>query len=572
MATHRVESGGAYAGVSANTYILSSTNRSSSVTTRRTAGTTAERPLNPRQVRAAWETARHPFVRMCMNEKTKRLFTGRGVIVHRGDEPQVPTPLFETFLRRDMVPLAREAFVAIEVLGVAAIAFRRPKTAGLGPDELVPYVPPPLSYTITTWADAGVQRFGFYWHNHTESIVPSASFGEPDTNVIIAHDFGFEPRIDGTLTSNMHVIATELATAHELRTLMLVGERIASNPPLISTYNHAAEASERAASSGARSSYFASGDADSCANREQYMYDLTSSEQTARARQIRGWSAMTGMDPHAEFGDAAGALNDFRERYTTAPPPVDGTDFSGAEMPWARRYRLSPTDLHVSHPMPSTRSDYTAIMHQTMEIVCGVLNVPQGVLASSTTVKAGVEAVAEAMHRTVNQHADQLSALMTGIYNHIFGAADLRDELRSRADRRRRSKYDLAPQLLTDADLFEARERTRVRLSFDLSPPTTVETLDFFRNRGLISWRTYGEAALRLNGFSGRHLDSATDPFTPEERKAMVLGKANPALTETAGEKVSASTKRAHKQASSGSSEKEKTAKPAKKRARTETK
>lgn len=570
MSTHQIERGGAHDGGSANSYILSDTPRSAPIASRRAASTTPERALNALQVLAAWDTMRHQYVRMCMNEKTKRIFTGRGIVVHRGDEPQTPSPLFETFLRRDMLPLARDAFASIEVLGVVAIGFRRVRTSGLGEAELVPFVPPPLSYTITTWLEAGVQRFGFYWHDHTSRSVHTASssgFGEPDLNVIIAHDFGAEPRLDGTLNSNLHVLASELATAHELRTLMLVGERISSNPPMISAYNYAAEATARAAGASTSASYFAGGDADACANRGQYMDERTPQESAALAHRLRGWQAMTGLDARTEFGAAADALNDFQDQYRAAPLPVDGTDFSGAEMPWARRHRIPLMEMPVSHPMPSTRRDYTDIMHQTMEIVCGVLNVPQGVLSSSTSIRAGVEATAEAMHRTVSQHADQLSVLMTGVYNHIFAKADYRDELRSRAERKRRSRYDLAPQLLTDKDLFEASERTRIRLSFDLSPPTTVETLDFFRNRGLISWRTFGEAALRLNGFTGHHLDAATDPFSLAERKAAILGKADPALAASPTATATSGAKRAHKQATKATSPAA-TKKPAKKRAR----
>jgi len=193
-------------------------------------------------------------------------------------------------------------------------------------------------------------------------------------------------------------------------------------------------------------------------------------------------------------------------------------------MPWARMYRLGVTDQHVSHPLPQTRRDYTQIISQSMDIVCGVLNVPRGLLASESNVRAGVEAVAEAMHRTVNRYADALSQLMTGVYNHLFGVSDLRDELRIRMERRRRTPFDTAPQLLTDSDLFEARAKTRVRLQFDLPPSTTQESLNFLHDRGILSWSVYGASMLRLNGFSRDQLDSKRDPLNMREQRMLLLG------------------------------------------------
>ena len=92
-----------------------------------------------------------------------RALAGDGIIALRNDEPQHPSPAFRTYLKRDMTPFAGDALHAMLAFGVVPIAFRRPRTAGLGPHELAPYVPRFGTYTITTWADAGLQRFGFYW-------------------------------------------------------------------------------------------------------------------------------------------------------------------------------------------------------------------------------------------------------------------------------------------------------------------------------------------------------------------------------------------------------------------------
>jgi len=553
MTTDWVRGDGALSGVSANTFILTDTPRPSARRgAQRDAGTSVEMPLRPAHVVAAWRSLQHPFVRMCINEISKRLFSGRGIAVHKNNEPKTPSAAFETFLRRDMTPFARDALNAILAQGVVPIAFRRPHTAGLGPAELAPYVPPPGSYTLTTWVDAGVQRYAFYWNTSpaTASLgTPMYAHGELDTSVIIAHDFGFDPLITGELTSNMHVIATELRMVNELRSLLLVAERIASNPPLISTYNLDVERAAREAAGGKEPAFFAT-DLDRCRDLDKWRYERTPVEESLFAANVAGYGDMLGFDARGEFGQPANTGADAYER--AARFPVEALDASGAEMPWARRHHLDVTQTPYAHTMPQTRSDYTQIMEQVMAIVCGVLNVPQGVLAASTSIKAGVEATAESMHRTVNHYADMLGALMTGVYHHIFGVADLRDELRSRVERRRRTRFDLAPQLLTEEDLFDARRVSRIRLSFDLPPTTTMEHLNYLRNRGIISWQLYRETALRLNNFVVDRVEDTSDPFTDAERKSLIVGES----TAPAGPAAASRTRALHTQASSSSAPK----------------
>lgn len=167
-------------------------------------------------------------------------------------------------------------------------------------------------------------------------------------------------------------------------------------------------------------------------------------------------------------------------------------------------------------------------MKQVMDTVCGVLSVPRGVLAASSTVRAGVEATTDDMHKTITYYADMLSKLMTSVYRHIFGEADLREELRSRAERRRKSPHDLAPSLITPEDLFDVRRAPRVQLSFDLPPPTSSAALTDMRNQGIISWQTYGELMLRTNGMRADQLDATKDPLSTADRKDIVMGRSKP--------------------------------------------
>jgi hypothetical protein len=198
------------------------------------AGTTPEVALNATQVRRAWAALRHHKVKPCLAGIMKRLFSGTGLVLHRGNEPQRPKGAFEAFLHRDMLPFARDALAAIYAIGVVPIAFRRPQVYGLGEDKLAPYVPTPGSYTITVRAVAGLLEYKFYW-NANAFAPPSSSaagehhtlaggFGAYDPEVIVRADFDFNPTLTGELTSNMCIVDELLTLTARLTENMMIAE------------------------------------------------------------------------------------------------------------------------------------------------------------------------------------------------------------------------------------------------------------------------------------------------------------------------------------------------------------
>ena len=500
----------------------------------REAGSTYEQHLNPTEMRNAWAARSHPYVRMCMNEITKRLFAGEGIVALRNEEAQSPSPAFRTYLRRDMTPFAVDALHALLAFGVVPIAFRRPKMSGLGEYQLAPYVPRFGTYTITTWADAGIQRFGFYWSSgsFSNSYAPQGSaasgpYGVYDPSVLVAHDFGYDPDvIGGHLTSNLYTISQHLRMSGELGNLALRAERVASDPPIISQYDSSVE--DRAQKDFGES--FFAGDPDRCQDRSDAVYERSEQRRSDLAYELERWEAMTGMSAEQEFMDASGAsvanvLTPGRRRQAGFVGDPSGTAaYAGSSLPLPPQFRLGVTEQHVNHQLPRPRGDYVQVQSQIMDIVCGVLNVPRGLLASESSIRAGVEAVAEAMHRTINSYASTLGQLLTGVYSHIFGESDLRDELRIRVERRRAAGVQ-GPQLLTERDLFEVERKTRVRIAFDLPPTTTVDNLEALHNRGVISWKTYGTSILRLNGFGREQLATPVDPLSKQDRRLLLLGK-----------------------------------------------
>ena len=482
-------------------------------------GSSCEVPLHGGDMRLCWRLLGHTYVRACMNEITKRLFTGEGIVVFQGNEPRAPSSAFRKVLNREYVPFVRDALDCIMAFGIVPIAFRSEvRAGGVGEDHQVPYVPRYGTYNVTTWSEAGVQRFRFYWAGNAVEGVGETG-GTPDDRVLIAHDFGADPDLSGRLRSNLWTAAAQLGFIDELHGLALTGERIAANPPLVTAYNPAVETKVHAQF---KDGFFV-GDTE-CVDRAQAGYERSAEQHALFQANMQTWERHMGVDAATQFGAAATTLPSSVTEPRGHAVPKWARDWRGAEMPWSREYWLEPTRSLVSPQLPRTRPDLVPLTQHVQEVVCGVLNVPRGMLSTGSHIKSGVDAVQEAMARTVNRWADVLGGLMTGVYNHTFGVNDLREELRIRWHRRRRGPLDLAANLLTEADLFEADEKTRIRLAFDLPPTTTPERLDQLYNRGIIAWRAYATMQLRMNNLARDYLASEDDPFTHDEQRALVFG------------------------------------------------
>lgn len=466
------------------------------------ADSTPETPLNRTQVALAWSALRHPDVKAVRGEIDKRLQAGAGIIVFRGHQPMNVKPAYDFVLHRDMMPLANNALDALLVLGVVPFVYRKSKSMGLGPENLQPYVPEPQTYEITVWTEKGRLRFSFYW---------GSMGGKRETNVVIWHNINANPLANGTLTSAMASVAPQLALATQLQTLMLKAERINANPDLVLGYNVAMHN----AAQNATKQHSAYGNDTAAATVDSYVFERNAEQLASTKEFIRKYEAETGLSGEAAFGEIAKMCNDPISVY-------EDTQTGGGD---AVEHRLRTTDMLVAQRHATPRSDYTQILEQIRSTVCRVMNVPEAVLKSSTNVRAGVQIAADSMDQSVRYYAEIISDMLTSIHNDMFFQHNLSAELRMRADRKRKSKFDYVEQLLTEEDLFESKRAVYTHLAFDLPPLADVETLHDLRNRGLISYKTYAEAVLRATGFPAEQLDSPDDPFTTDERKAMVLTK-----------------------------------------------
>lgn len=476
----------------------------------RTKAETPECMLNPIHMTAARFAQRNAMTRTCHNELVKRLFDGDGLIAMKDGKRMHMNIAGSSYLKRDLTPFTLEVFETANLIGIVPIAFYKDPDSPIGAEQLIPYVPAFGSYTITTKSVNGRQQFQFYWGadcwlacdqdmlNSGPQWNTGGVFGKLDKTIIIARSFGTSPTIDGALVSNYATIAVQLGFIEELRSRMLVAERINSNPPVITEYNRQSAVTDDPR---LKTAYYG-GDGDGCEFAAQATYERNAGQQAELKRQMQVYQQTMGLDARSKFD-----VIDI----STSSDPAHNYNASSDTMPWGSEAYLGAERTLVHQTMPSTRSDFVPIVEQASRIVCGIMGVPHTLFASSGgRERAGVEAGSEALSRTVNKWTAVLGDVATLVYQDTIGIVDLHRELRSRIEKKRKNR-DLATTparlLLTEADLLDAKAKTSVRICFDSSPTTTPERLMDLYEQGLINRNTFGELMLRVNNLSRDQLD-----------------------------------------------------------------
>lgn len=517
-------------------------------------GTTEEVPLCLAQARLAWQVKEHSCARMCLNEITKRLFSGGGMVPMRGSEMLTPSPAFASYMHRELQPFSRDAFVTAQALGIVPIAFRKASSkyeTGAGELRVSPYVPKFGTYTVTTCSVRGEQQFFFYWGGPCsdgacawDRDTASCAFGERDDSVVIARDFGSNPNLDGTLTSNFATILDNIMFHNELIRGAVTAERIASNPPVFTSRNPAFDAQNATrddhlgeawfAGSAARQQHLAheatfGGRPGECAPGEDpelgvATYERTTQERRGARLMLRAFERQTGLNAEEHFAVHGISACDDEEGAACVQARARNPE-TGYVMPWSSQFFIGASRSLVHQQMPQTRNDLVALTRNLQETICGVLSVPRDLIVSESNVRAGVENSENTMNKTVQFWADLLGDLLTRVYRHMFGQSDLAQELRMRVEQKRRmlqARYGPglrgvpAQELVTERDLFEAVQQTSVTISFDLVPVTTAERLQLLYSEGIIPWKVYAESMLRVNNMPREFLAAEKAPAKRE--------------------------------------------------------
>jgi len=473
--------------------------------------------LDVEQMNAAWAARRADMVCMCMAEINKRLFSGRGVIAQRAG---VADDSDDTFMSTYMVPFARDSEDAYMAFGVVPIAVGRVRGVGHGEQELVPFVPRYGTYNISTWAENGVQQFGFHWT--ADGAASPSRWGnlavDPDAQVQVAHDFGKDPDLTGRLNSLFHSCVPAVNLANKMTGHLLDAERVASLPPVVTEYD---ASRAPAVDPVIKSSPYAGGAPEAeCETHAVNTLTRTAEQQAVWKEQMRAHARSHGYTPGEMFRTRETSLVDAPEFAN----PAEAIDDRGYRMPWGTSLPLPPERHLVALQLPQARADYVPIQTMCLERVCAVLGVPRSLFTGSSAVSAGAENTASDMQRTVRHLADMLTTLMTLAYNVTQGTRTLERELRSTIERVRVSRK-LAPivSLISVEERKAMQRRAFVRLTFDLPPAVDLDKLAWLYGAKIISWRTFARYALRGAEMDASELATLDDPHKDDDRRSLAF-------------------------------------------------
>lgn len=441
--------------------------------------------LDEEQCHVAWMTRVHSDVVPCLDEIQKQLFANEKIMMYRNHTIVDVSLNFERFLLQDLVPFAKIAFLTINAFGVLPVAYRR-TIHGIGTDALAPYVPTFGTYDIWTWADHGVQQFELRWKHSPDKA---------DLSVTIFTDASHLPNLDGTLTSNLYTCYLKLEWITEMQELAIRGERIRSNPPVVQEFRPLNDDEYSGANREAlRTKPFAGAALTTCEEKALRSQERTAEEIEKLMDTLMNYEESTKRSAHKEFGI------DLRRRRQRLHPKTTNQSFRAHaehEQPWDSQLYLPPERVMRPIQMPVLRSDLVNLSNQCRESIYSILKVPIGYMRHTSTARSGVAATEAAMYKTVMYWADVLSNIITDIYDHLFGAINLKEELRR--EYRVSKKLTQHGACLTEDAVVRAVARSKTTLRFDVVPAVDADELRLLRDEGYITNATAARDLLRIN-------------------------------------------------------------------------
>ena len=281
---------------------------------------------------------------MCRNLIQNKVFeNGLELCVGDGKSCQVSTDMSTTRVLEDhWIPLAKKAVDLMFSIGVVPVRFIRQK-GGID----IPYVP-----AVGTWdlhvitSPNGRRRY---------ELFDNESKMDPVADCLILHGYGFDPMVDGSLTSLVSTLEPVARFIAELSDAAVTSERIRANPPVIIQKKDGQ--ANREASETIDFDYYA--DTDNVQKKEtnHFQRDETAMKQLNRQKKM----FVGALYPSRAEENAQGALQNM------VPLPSSFTVGTLLE--------------------PTSRTDFVTINRMTQETICSTLGVPRSLFINDNVVR-----------------------------------------------------------------------------------------------------------------------------------------------------------------------------------------
>lgn len=378
-------------------------------------------------------------------------------------------------LEENWMPFAKQAMDIILAIGLCPVRFIRPDENAIA----IPYVPIIGTFDIhIITTKEGIRSY---------ELFDVGSSMEPVADAIVFDGFNFDPMIDGQLTSLVAVLEPAFRFIAELSDAAVTSERIRSNPPIViqkkesTTSNQDKEA--------ATFDFYADTDNMKANLNNSYKRDEAQIQQLNNQRRL----FMNALYPTQAQANAKNAMDNM--------------------VPLPSSFQIG-TLLE-----PSGRTDFVSVNRMVQETICSVLGVPRSLFINDHVVRSDAEGVHETLRQSLIFWKDVISKTLTKIWR-ICNEEKVLEKVMKDAKKSKRALQGIA--------LENHLAKKMPRIEIPITPYTDSANLRMLYLQEIISFETYATYLLRNSSLPKDILKGKKDPWSHEDKKAMLGIKPEP--------------------------------------------
>ena len=313
---------------------------------------------------------------------------------------------------------------------------------------------------------------------------------QPIPHAYILDVFGFTPSLDGSLNSLMRPLHFKIEMVNDQMDCAIAADRARARPPCFS------ETAGDGASPNQEVTY-------------DYYADATSVQRDSINAYRRNQSAMERLEAQQNNLRAGGDRGEGSDREKVASHNVSAAVKNAIDsitpMPIGQKVARGP-ECHA----PDALVERMRFIEQEIFVILGV---PRSFCMHDITVRHDAGMLHCTMTRTVHMWQDCIASALTFAYN-----------ITNNGPPRKRRRVNIEKL---------ARERNVV-LRFERMPRVSVDELSFAYDKGVITWEAFQRNMSTFCGMDDADLATGGDPWTKEDRAAILGGAKSDPGTEFA--------------------------------------
>lgn len=396
-------------------------------------------------------------------------------------------------------PLGKQMLDLLISIGIVPVRFLRDEK------ETIPYIPIAGTYDVhVVTSPEGICRYELYDDN---------SGMEPVEDVLIFSGLGYDPRLDGSLTSLMANLEPIMDFTASLHDCAVTAEKVRANPPIViqrKDTNHSSDANESA-----RFDFYADTDNLKSSMNNQFQRDSV-------------------------------ALNALRNQQAKFQQALHGGSQEDANVAHALRNMVPlPSDYNVGTTIePQARTDFVSVNRMAQETICSTLGVPRSLFINDNVVRSDEQGAHDTLKQTLIWYKQSIAKVLTKVYHHI-NKEKVVGKLMKRYKKTNPDKRELQGIAL---ETYIGNNMPRIEIP--ITPYVSNEDLRMLYLQEIITWETYASFMLRNASLPRDLMAGKGDPWKHDDKKELLGVKPEPIATGIPG---SAAKKQKTSSSSSGS-------------------